>query len=72
MTKEEKLELLKGVKEGADITSRYLALQYRKLEKEGLVDIVKCQTKTGVWEKLPYFGCIVSDIGRKWLEKNDG
>lgn len=53
---------------GCDVYNYGDALDGRKLQKYGLVEIVKAQKppKSGA-ERQPYYGIMIADKGREWL-----
>lgn len=62
---------LRDVLNGADVYGRADAMLYRELEKLGLVNICEAMQapKDGA-KRQPYFGCIITVLGRKVLTES--
>ena len=60
----EQIELLEGVRNGADIFGYKEANQYRELESLGLVHVCKAMGDYHEHEQRPYFGAILNAAGK--------
>lgn len=70
---DKQLRILKKIRYGADIYSRPLTIECRKLAGKGLIEITEAQnTPAGGAERQPYFGIILTTKGRKLLAKKRG
>ncbi|WP_373047207.1 hypothetical protein [Vulgatibacter sp.] len=64
---EAELQLLKDVRNGADVWGRPDARLCRQLEQRGLVKIVDAMEKPPGHMRQPYFGCIATELGKQAL-----
>ena len=68
----EHLEAMEAVREGADVTGYLLAKTLREVEGAN-PEYIWIGERAGDYpnmkEKLPYFGCILTDEGRAFLDE---
>ena len=69
LTKKQK-EVMKLVKNGADISNYGIAFELRAVQKDypSLIRITKRMYEYDVLEKLPYFGAILTDDGKRVIK----
>jgi hypothetical protein len=60
---------LRGVHHGADIWGYENAMHLRSIQRKApeLIDIVSAKTRPAGHMRQPYFGCIATKAGRKYL-----
>lgn len=58
-------DLMKAVRNGADISGYTDAMELRRMEKLGWVTVCECMGEYDGAGRLPYFGAILSPEGRK-------